>query len=54
MSKVKDALNSNDDDFKAQFNRKKPGKGDEIIFTCLLGGRAQKGAEAAVGLGFEK
>lgn len=51
---MKDALALNDDEFNTQFNRKKPAKDDEIVFTCLLGGRAQKAAEVAVGLGFEK
>lgn len=54
VSKVKDALNLNDVEFNTQFNRKKPTKNDEIIFSCLLGGRAQKAAEAAVSVGFEK
>jgi rhodanese-related sulfurtransferase len=49
-----DALNLNDEEFNTQFNRKKPAKNDEVIFSCLVGGRAQKGATVAVGLGFEK
>lgn len=51
---MKDALALNDDEFNTQFNRKKPGKDDEILFSCLLGGRSQKAAETAVGLGFNK
>lgn len=51
---MSDALNLGDQDFQTLFNRKKPAKDDEIIFSCLLGGRAAKGADVAVGLGFKK
>ncbi|KAG5683251.1 hypothetical protein PVAND_012543 [Polypedilum vanderplanki] len=54
LSKVKDALsNLDENDFKNTYGRTKPTKEDEIIFSCLLGGRAQKGAEAAVDLGYK-
>lgn len=49
-----DALNLKDEEFNTLFNRKKPSKSDEVIFSCLLGGRAQRGANVAVGLGYEK
>lgn len=54
VSKVKDALNLNDAEFNNKYQRNKPTVDDEVIFSCLLGGRAQKGADAAVGLGFKK
>lgn len=52
---VKDAFElNNDEEFAKKYGRKKPDVNDEIIFSCLLGGRSQKGAEIAVNLGFEK
>lgn len=54
VSKVSDALKLNEDEFNSEYHRKKPEKSDEIIFSCLVGGRAQKAAEVASGLGYEK
>jgi rhodanese-related sulfurtransferase len=51
---VKDALNLNDDDFLKTYHRKKPGVEDEIIFSCRSGVRAEKGAQAAISLGYQK
>lgn len=54
VSKVSDALNSSSEDFKSKYQHEKPSSDQEIIFSCKLGGRAQKGAEQAVALGFKK
>lgn len=49
-----DALKLDSKKFNELYDREKPGLDDEIIFSCLLGGRAQKGATIAVGLGYKK
>jgi len=49
-----DALKLDSKTFNEIYDREKPGLNDEIIFSCLLGVRAQKGATIAVGLGFKK
>lgn len=49
-----DALKLDSKKFNELYDREKPGLDDEIIFSCLLGGRAQKGATVAVGLGYKK
>jgi rhodanese-related sulfurtransferase len=54
VSKVEEALNLSPESFKAQYSHDKPSSGDELIFHCKLGGRAQKGADKAVELGFTK
>ncbi|CAH1718484.1 unnamed protein product [Chironomus riparius] len=52
LAKVSDALKLDGKKFNEIYDREKPGLDDEIIFSCLLGGRAQKGATIAVGHGF--
>lgn len=42
------------DDFKANYHHDKPATNQEVIFHCKLGGRAQKAADQAVALGFNK
>jgi rhodanese-related sulfurtransferase len=54
VSKVGEALTSTPGDFKAKYLHEKPSEDQEIIFSCKLGGRAQKGAEQAAALGFKK
>ncbi|KAL7029961.1 hypothetical protein ACKWTF_006444 [Chironomus riparius] len=54
LAKVSDALKLDGKKFNEIYDREKPGLDDEIIFSCLLGGRAQKGATIAVGHGFRK
>ena len=54
VAKVMDALKMDSIKFNEIYDREKPGLDDEIIFSCLLGGRAQKGATFAVGLGYKK
>jgi rhodanese-related sulfurtransferase len=54
VSQVGEALNSSSDDFKLKYKHDKPSSDQEIIFSCKLGGRAQKGAEQAAALGFTK
>jgi thiosulfate:glutathione sulfurtransferase len=55
VSQVEAALKStSDEDFKAKYQHEKPSLDQEIIFSCKLGGRAQKAADQAVALGFKK
>lgn len=54
MSQVEEALKSSSDDFKTKYQHEKPSSDQEIIFHCKLGGRAQKAADQAVTLGFNK
>lgn len=42
------------DDFKARYQHDLPSSDQEVIFSCKLGGRAQKAADQAVALGFKK
>lgn len=51
---VEEALKLGNQEFLNTYGRNKPGMNDEIIFSCLLGGRAQKGANIAVSNGFMK
>ncbi|XP_053684047.1 rhodanese domain-containing protein CG4456-like isoform X2 [Sabethes cyaneus] len=50
---VEQALQLSDDEFKAKYGRTKPNPETEVIFHCKLGGRAQKAADMATGLGFK-
>ncbi|XP_065089250.1 rhodanese domain-containing protein CG4456-like isoform X2 [Ochlerotatus camptorhynchus] len=45
-------LNLPVDEFKAKYGRDKPTLDTEVIFHCNRGGRAQKGTDLAVSLGF--
>lgn len=54
MSQVEGALKSSSEEFKAKFHHDKPATNQEVIFHCKLGGRAQKAADQAVALGFNK
>lgn len=54
MSQVGEALKSSPSDFKLKYKYEKPSKDQEIIFHCKLGGRAQKAAEQAISLGYQK
>lgn len=54
VAEVVDALNLSDDQFKEKYDRTKPSKTSEVIFSCQLGGRAGRAAAAAVDLGYEK
>ncbi|KAM7364018.1 rhodanese domain-containing protein CG4456 [Cochliomyia hominivorax] len=47
------AFELSDNDFKTQFNRAKPTHDSPLIFSCLLGGRAQKASNLAVAQGFK-
>jgi rhodanese-related sulfurtransferase len=51
---LEENLNLSSDAFKAKFGRDKPSVSTEVIFHCKMGGRAQKGADLANKLGFEK
>ncbi|XP_070502401.1 rhodanese domain-containing protein CG4456-like [Chironomus tepperi] len=53
FAKVMDALQLDSRKFNELYDREKPSLDDEIIFSCLLGGRAQKGATIAVDLGYK-
>ncbi|KAG5669947.1 hypothetical protein PVAND_000236 [Polypedilum vanderplanki] len=52
LGQLEDELKLSDSEFQAKYQRNKPNPSDELIFHCKLGGRAQKAAEAAIGLGF--
>lgn len=54
MLKVEEALLTSPDDFKAKYQHEKPSNDQEVIFSCKLGGRAQKAADKATSLGFKK
>lgn len=54
MSEVAEALKSSSDDFKIKYQRDQPSSDQEVIFHCMKGGRAQRGADQAVALGFTK
>ncbi|XP_055534470.1 rhodanese domain-containing protein CG4456 isoform X2 [Wyeomyia smithii] len=50
---VEQALQLSEDEFKAKYGRTKPQPDTEVIFHCKMGGRAQKAADIATGLGFK-
>lgn len=43
-----------DAEFNEKYGRAKPSVEAEVIFSCKMGGRANKAAEVATTLGFEK
>jgi len=51
---VEEALKLSSDDFKATYKHDKPSDDQEVIFHCKMGGRAQKAADIAASLGFNK
>ncbi|XP_058457050.1 uncharacterized protein LOC131434400 [Malaya genurostris] len=53
LPNLEQALKLSDDEFKSKFGRSKPQSDTEIIFHCKLGGRAQKAADTAIGLGYK-
>lgn len=54
MSQVEESLKLSSEEFKDKYQRDKPALETEVIFSCKLGGRAAKGANTAVSLGFLK
>ncbi len=55
MAGVENALKLDSNEFKAKYGRDLISKEEtELIFHCLLGGRAEKGAQIALALGFKK
>lgn len=48
-------MNTLDDKaFKEKYGKSKPSKDFPLVFTCLKGGRAARGAEVADKLGYKK
>ncbi|KAL5285572.1 TSTD3.2 family protein [Megaselia abdita] len=52
VSELESAFSLSDDEFLVKYNRVKPSMDSEIIFSCKLGGRAQKAADQAASRGF--
>lgn len=54
VGELGDALKLPAADFEAKYGKPLPGQDQEVMFHCKLGGRAQKAAEMAQSLGFNK
>lgn len=54
VGQLGDALKLPAADFEAKYGKPLPGQEQELVFHCKLGGRAQKAAELAKSIGFNK
>lgn len=54
VGELGDALKLSTADFEAKYGKPLPNADQEVLFHCKLGGRAQKAAELAKSIGFEK
>ncbi|KAH8295845.1 hypothetical protein KR018_011990 [Drosophila ironensis] len=52
LGELEQALKMNDDAFKKQYGRQKPGKNSKIIFSCRSGNRTIEAEKKAKELGF--
>lgn len=54
VGELGDALKLPAAEFEAKYKKPLPGQDQEVMFHCKMGGRAQKAAELAKSLGFNK
>uniref|UniRef100_A0A1A9W5T8 Rhodanese domain-containing protein n=1 Tax=Glossina brevipalpis TaxID=37001 RepID=A0A1A9W5T8_9MUSC len=54
LPELENALRMPEEDFKNKYKRDKPSKHSVIIFSCLKGGRAQRGTDLALSYGYKR
>ncbi|XP_062429062.1 thiosulfate sulfurtransferase/rhodanese-like domain-containing protein 3 [Rhea pennata] len=54
LSELVEALQMSPGDFKEQYKQKMPAKSDQMVFSCLAGGRSKQALDFAVSLGFSR